>query len=193
MIKSTYNVYSEKLGINVMSFIFRIDQFNTFTIKKATLEDVQSVYQMLHDIAQILKQKGIQQWEYFLNRQAIIEVEADVLKGATYVVVDEEQLIATFNLSQDQSEWDQALWGERKDDAFYLHRLAVHPKYRHQQIGLQLLSWIEKNLSVTNGLIRLDCVGENHVLNEFYRQAGYLFQKTVDIEGTPFSLYEKTF
>ncbi|HEY4600955.1 MAG TPA: GNAT family N-acetyltransferase [Cerasibacillus sp.] len=176
-----------------MSFIFRIDQFNTFTIKKATLEDVQSVYQMLYDIAQILKQKGVHQWEYLLDRQAILEVEAAVVEGATYIVVNEEQLVATFNLSQDQSEWDQALWGERNDDAFYLHRLAVHPTYRHQQIGLQLLSWIEKNLSVTNGLIRLDCVGGNQVLNEFYRQAGYMFKKTVDIEGTPFSLYEKTF
>lgn len=176
-----------------MSFIFRMDQFNTFTIKKATLEDVQSVFQMLHDIAQTLKQKGIQQWEYLLDYQAILEVEAAVVEGTTYIVVDKEQLVATFNLTHDQSEWDQALWGERKDDALYLHRLAVHPMYRHQQIGLELLFWIEKNLLVTNGLIRLDCVGENHVLNEFYRQAGYMFQKTVDIEGTPFSLYEKTF
>ncbi|TXL61733.1 GNAT family N-acetyltransferase [Cerasibacillus terrae] len=177
-----------------MSFAFKTNQFANSIVRKATEKDIYPIFQMLHDIAVILEQKGICQWTNFLEKEAITEVRAGVLANTTYIVEDKQnKLVATFNYSNKQNDWDMALWGKRQDNAFYIHRLAVHPKFRHQQIGYRLLQWMDKNHALENGYIRLDCVRDNQVLNQFYKKAGYVLQGIKQLEGVTFSLYEKDF
>ena len=44
-----------------------------------------------------------------------------------------------------------------------------------------------------NGYVRLDCVADNSVLNDFYQRAGYTFVGYASEGKDNFSLYEKLF
>jgi ribosomal protein S18 acetylase RimI-like enzyme len=85
------------------------------------------------------------------------------------------------------------MWGERQDNACYLHRLAVDMDHHNQQIGRKLLHWMEDHIVLSNGYLRLDCVAANPALNSFYQRAGFTFAGYIGEGADKFSTYEKPF
>ncbi|RDW15036.1 GNAT family N-acetyltransferase [Oceanobacillus chungangensis] len=171
--------------------MFREYEFDNYMVRIAEETDTESVIRLLQDTASSLQKKGILQWEYLLLGEDTKEIEQGVVAGTTYVVEANGEMVAAFNFSSKQNDWDIALWGKRNDAAYYIHRLAVNPKYRHQQIGRKLLSWIDHNLKLENGSVRLDCIANNPVLNKFYLDAGFTFVGYGEQEEERFSKYEK--
>ncbi|WP_284140856.1 GNAT family N-acetyltransferase [Virgibacillus sp. LDC-1] len=172
--------------------IFISNQFDAYPLRKATPSDADAVIRILKDAAVWIQAKGISQWEYLRAGGEDNEIIQDIHKGTTYVAEAKNgQIKASFNLSDIQNAWDLEMWGEKHDHAYYLHRLVVHPEYRHRQLGKKLLAWIDQNLGGNNSCIRLDCVGRNDVLNKFYQQAGYTYIGKAGVGEDAFSLYEK--
>lgn len=177
-----------------MSELFREYKFGNYQVRKAGPIDTKAVIQLLRDTAGWLQAKGISQWEYLLEGGETDEIEQGILVGTTYIVENSEgDLAATFNFSFKQNDWDVDMWGKRDDLAFYLHRLAVDKDQHHKQVGKRLMKWIDENNLIENGYIRLDCVADNPVLNDFYQQAGYTFIGHVGEGKEKFSIYEKPF
>lgn len=174
-----------------MKELFREDTFGEYKVRKAMAGDTAAVIQLLQDAARWLDEKGISQWEYLRNGGDTTEIKQGILAGTTYVVEHNGKLAATMNLSDVQNEWDIELWDERKDHSFYIHRLAVAQTYRKQQVGRKLLDWVDQNIQLENGRIRLDCVADNLALNQFYQRAGYTLMDSVANGEDKFSLYEK--
>lgn len=144
------------------------------------------------DAASWLNENGIDQWGYLHTGKENHEIEEAILKGTTYVVVDEAgKFVASFNLASEQNDWDLALWSNRDDPAVYLHRLVVARNQHNRQIGKELLVWMVNNVDQKVGSIRLDCVGHNKVLNNFYLASGFTFNGTHDMDGDLFSKYER--
>ncbi|MEC5424637.1 GNAT family N-acetyltransferase [Virgibacillus sp. C22-A2] len=167
--------------------------FDNYKVKKATVSDSALVFQILRDAASWLEDKGISQWEHLHNDVTIEEIEEDIREGITYVVLTaEDEPVATFNFSSKQNSWDVAMWGKRDDLAYYIHRLAVHKNHHNKQIGWKALNWIEENIELEGGFLRLDCIANNPVLNRFYQKAGYRFVGHVGEAEDKFSIYEKT-
>lgn len=177
-----------------MSELFREYKFENYQVRKADSKDTKAVIQLLRDTARWLQAKGVSQWEYLLEGGETEEIEQDILAGATYIVENSEgDLAATFNLSSKQNDWDRHMWGIMDDFAYYLHRLAVAKDQHHKQVGKQLLEWIDGNIQMQNGYVRLDCVADNLVLDYYYQQAGYTFIGYVGDGEDKFSIYEKAF
>lgn len=177
-----------------MAKVFKECRFDNFTVRTATTKDTEAVIQLLRGAASWLDEKGISQWSYLQNGGEDHEIKEGIAAGTTYVVENsDDNLVATFNFSSDQNEWDVGMWGERDDLAYYIHRLAVHKDHHHNQIGRKILAWIDRNIQLQNGHVRLDCVASNQVLNDFYRSLGYRFVGHIGEGQDIFSLYEKDF
>ncbi|MYL43229.1 GNAT family N-acetyltransferase [Virgibacillus massiliensis] len=151
------------------------------------------IIHLLKTAAQWVQAKGIEQWGHLLTGEEDAKIQSDIQSDTTYVVEQNNQLVATFNLSNQQNEWDICMWGHREDNAFYLHRFAVGSRYHGKGIGKQILQWMDNQLTGTNCFLRLDCVADNSGLNQLYKHAGFVYLKQKDIDGDLFSLYQKSF
>lgn len=174
--------------------VFHSKQLDEYYIQRATAEELDSVIDILKTAAKWIQSKGVNQWSYLLSGGEDEEIKNDLLAGKTYIVKTKDgEPVATFNISNQQNEWDLEMWGKRDDHAFYIHRLAVSQDYHHKQIGKKLLSWIDENIILDEGYIRLDCVGNNVVLNQFYQKIGFDHVGYIGEGEDKNSLYEKRF
>lgn len=172
--------------------MFKTKEFSGNIIRQATKEDCEQVIKMLMDATSWLKENGIDQWSYLGSGKENHEIETAILKGSTFVVENVTgKLIASFNLTSEQNDWDSELWGSNNDQSVYLHRLVVARNQHNKQLGKDLVAWMVDNINPIKGSIRLDCVGHNKVLNRFYKDVGFTFVGSHDMGGTLFSKYER--
>ncbi|MFJ7726315.1 GNAT family N-acetyltransferase [Neobacillus sp. NPDC097160] len=140
-----------------------------FNIQIATKDDSSKVIKMLKRIALWMKDNEINQWRFLLDGGDDEEIEQAITNRETYIVLKDNDIVATFTLLSKQSEWDRYIWGEdNTSKTLYLHRLAIIPRYIKKGIGKSILAWIQNNVSDIEYL-RLDCVADNIKLNNFYK------------------------
>ncbi|WP_163272900.1 GNAT family N-acetyltransferase [Chelativorans alearense] len=130
---------------------------------------------LLKDAADWLHSRKINQWQFLREGGEDEEIRAGVLSGKTYLARQGREIVGTFTLYSLQSEWDAYIWGERSDDAVYLHRLAVVRDGRGQGIGGKLISWVQDECrNRGNAFLRLDCIARNERLNRYYLHQGFV-------------------
>lgn len=175
-----------------MQGFFGNNSYEGFIIRNANKSDSETVIRIVRDSASWLIKKDIYQWEYYQSEEAAWEIRQGIKAGTTFLVEDSGgHAVAVFNLSPKQIELDISIWGERSEQAYYLHRLAVDDNYHNKQIGKKILAWIKDNIDQYNGIFRLDCVANNPKLNQFYLDAGFSFVGHAEAMGITFSKYEK--
>ncbi|MBD8069819.1 GNAT family N-acetyltransferase [Bacillus sp. PS06] len=146
-----------------------MDPVEGFEIKMATIHDSMAIIKILKQIAQWMKDHDINQWRFLLAGGDDEEIEQAIINQETYIVLKDNDIVATFTLLSTQSEWDQHIWGkETSSTSLYIHRLAIIPPYMKKGLGKRLLNWIQDHASDYEYL-RLDCVSENRKLNTFYK------------------------
>lgn len=144
---------------------------NTYEIRKATEWEASTVIALLKEVAAWLQNNNINQWGFLLEGGEDDEIQQAIKDGATYVACQNGEILATFTLYSQQSEWDQHVWGqEDNSEILYLHRLAVRPEHMKKGIGKEILGWINEHLYKT---IRLDCVAHNPKLCAYYEENGF--------------------
>lgn len=170
--------------------LFSEEKWNGCYVKAAEEKDMEPVTALLKKSAAWLKEKGVYQWTYLLHAENNEEIPKDILAGNTYVVKKDNKYVATFTIYEEPSEWDYELWKDNLKDAYYLHRFTVNRTYKNQNVGSELLQWIIAHLEGKDCL-RLDCVADNKILNEFYLQAGFTLKAYKNYGTDKMSLYEK--
>lgn len=136
---------------------------------------------MLKNIALWMQENEINQWQYLLNGGDDEEILDAIKHKETFIVLKDEELIATFSLSEKQYDWDKHIFGEDSEgDSLYLHRLAVLPVYMGKGLGKELLNWIVGNFSTDKAYLKLDCVADNRKLNQFYLANGFHYLGETD-------------
>jgi len=144
-----------------------------FEVKIATNHECSLIIKMLKQIAQWMKDNEINQWRFLLNGGDDEEIEQAIMNRETYIVLKEQDIVATFTLLSKQSEWDRHIWGrDISSESLYLHRLAIIPTYMKIGIGGSILNWIQDNVS-DKEFLKLDCVATNSKLNNFYQCNGF--------------------
>ncbi|MFF2449034.1 GNAT family N-acetyltransferase [Neobacillus sp. NPDC058068] len=146
-----------------------LDYDESFNIKIATNEDSSKIIKMLKQIALWMKDNEINKWKFLLDGGEDAEIEQAVSNQETYIVLKDNDIVATFTLLSKQSEWDRHIWGEDiSSTSFYLHRLAIIPPYMKKGMGRSILALIQNNIS-DKEYLQLDCVADNIKLNNFYK------------------------
>lgn len=154
----------------------------------ATSSESDQIISLLKDVAEWLKEQKVNQWGFLAGGGEDEEIKQAINKRETFIVKRDGEAVATFTLCHQQSWWDQHTWGKRNDEAIYLHRLAVRRSQIGSGLGRLALQWLETDLkNQGKRTLRLDCVGENLKLNNFYVANG--FHKVGETDGH--SLYQK--
>lgn len=147
---------------------------NSYVCDKATVRDLEAILLLLKNVAEWLHVQEIDQWGFLLNGGEDDEIKTDIAAGKVYAMREDQEIIGTFTLSDQPNDWDLHIWQAHEEGCVYLHRLAVDRKYSGNQIGQQAIAYIEKlAIQMEKKLIKLDCVGTNSRLNQFYLDNGY--------------------
>jgi ribosomal protein S18 acetylase RimI-like enzyme len=77
---------------------------------------------------------------------------------------------------------DPEFWGRQKDDAGYVHRLAVRRRFAGREVGAVLLDFAGDQVAARGKpWLRLDCHKENTKLHRYYEALGFEHLTTIDI------------
>ncbi|TCW50214.1 hypothetical protein EC917_11799 [Bacillus thuringiensis] len=152
-----------------------------YTIRTAIEEESDSIITLLREVAEWLQHKEVDQWQYLLGGEATAEILEGIREKYTYVVTNGDEIVGTVTVSPTQNEWDERIFGKAEvSDSLYIHRFAVKRKYKGNGIGEWILQWIDENVQCDKEYLKLDCVGHNCTLNDFYKSSGFDYIGSTD-------------
>lgn len=142
---------------------------------QAKPEDAAAILELLVQTAQWLRSKGSLQWSGILEGIDSHDTTGSITRGHVFMCKQGGSLAG---ILPEPSEWDRELWGEEgHEGAVYLHRLAISRDYAGKSLGQDMMRWAEKGIRFQGkNRIRLDCIANNPVLNDFYSRVGYEFK-----------------
>ena len=146
----------------------------TVDIGRATHDDLDNVLDILREAARWLASREIPQWP--VDGFPYDMIDSDVSRGEIFIAKQRSVAVGTFTL-----QWtDELFWPGASADAGYLHRIAVRRAARG--LGAALLKFAE---SVVAGAgkkyLRLDCFSGNLALCSYYKKAGFVARKDLEI------------
>ncbi|WP_175991418.1 GNAT family N-acetyltransferase [Bacillus sp. Marseille-Q1617] len=165
-----------------------------YTIKKAGIEELDIILDLLKDASLWLKTKGLTQWDYYLTDMDgnLVEIIDSIRRGHTYLLFWKNEAAGSLTLEPSPNEWDCDIWGDEASEerCLYLHRLVVKRKWKGEGLGAECLNWAE-SFCQQNGYekLRFDCLHSNDGLNHYY-QTRYTLRETVHVHGVH-NKYEK--
>ena len=149
------------------------------TIKNSTIEDLPEIFRLYRLASAYQKSvNAVVVWGEF--DVSLIETEIAENRQWKLLIDDELACVWATTLS------DEQIWKERNlDKAIYIHRIATNPAFRGQNLVFKIVEWA-KDFALANELeyVRLDTVGENEKLIEYYTKAGFDFLGMFDLKDT---------
>lgn len=141
-----------------------------YEIRKAKLSEVPAVFSLLEKRVEWMRENNLHQWDEcdYLKIFPLEHFEREAEKGELYVLVDNENILGTFILLEEDERWR----GQEKKNSYYIHTLATVPGIHG--LGGAILDYVEKRAK-DNGKdsVRLDCQKSNIALNAYYEKHGY--------------------
>ena len=158
-------------------------------IRLATANDIAEIREIIALRIKWFKTKNINQWQHGYLDWVTEEYLQDIIdKQQLYVIVGQQELIGTFALLTEDTEY----WPNGGDNqALYIHHLTTRENYKN--LGNDILKYIE-NTAIVQGkkYLRLDCSFYNQKLNEYYENLGFKHVgKTVESHNYVATLMEK--
>jgi ribosomal protein S18 acetylase RimI-like enzyme len=150
-------------------------------VRRATLEDLDTILAWRAEAIAWLAKRGIDQWTYptdppYPTRERAIET---IIAGQTWMVWDHSTPAATLTLTGyiDPELWD--IVGD-PENALYLHKLTVPRTRAGVGLGAELLDWAAGRAH-DQGLswLRLDAWTTNTHLQDYYLRHGFQHVHTV--------------
>jgi ribosomal protein S18 acetylase RimI-like enzyme len=161
-----------------------------FSIHKAQPDHIVVGLNLLKIAALDLKNREINQWSYWLDppQERLQWLSQGFEKSEVYFIKAAKRTIAMYRLM----EVDLKYWGKQPDPAVYIHSLIVHPDFKGNGIGAQIIEMIhEMAQSAGKKFLRLDCDASNLKLCNYYRQLGFTNVGFIQMELSKNALFER--
>lgn len=163
-------------------------------IRKATLNDVEKICQIIGEVIVEMKEYNNDQWdESYPNRKSF---EKDIEAQELYVLCDDKnseiQGVICIN-SIEAKEYRDIEW-ENKGEALVIHRMAVNPNFRRMGIGTQLIEFAENKAKERAILsIKTDTYSLNIKMRNLFEKNSFLNRGSIKFLGKEkdFYCYEK--
>jgi GNAT superfamily N-acetyltransferase len=168
-------------------------RYGTLVIRRAMPDDVDALAVIDENTSAWLESLGIDAGP---PPKPLREIAADrVREGKIYLALLDGAPAGKVTLlcaPEDLARGDGDLWSDRPGDACYVHGLMVHRDFAGRQVGLEMLSWVDRETAERGKpLVRLDCMMENRALRTYYERAGYLHCGDVHLAHRNAARYEK--
>lgn len=142
-------------------------------------EDIENIFCLFRRAMELQGKNGYKVW----NSIDEIRLEKDIENKLQYKIEKGNDILCVFSIQHHEP----LIWGERdQNDAIYLHRIVVNPKYKGQkQFGI-VLKWA-KQFAQTNNLrfVRMDTWADNSKLIDYYKSFGFEFIKNYKTTNAP--------
>ena len=138
-------------------------------ILNSTIDDLNEIFRLYKAAADFQKTKPVVQWIEF--DKALIEKEIEESRQWKIIIDNNIACIWATTFS------DPYIWEDRNNDfAVYIHRIATNPHFRGQNLVSKIVGWA-KQYAQTNDkeFIRMDTVGNNKKLIDYYKTCGFSF------------------
>lgn len=142
-------------------------------IRKATIQDIDTIINITKACAIDMVSKNIHQWNSQYPSRTAFEI--DVSRNELYVLVEEEKIMGCLVLSTKMdTEYQSVSWLTPNTKNLYVHRLAIDPNFQGKGLAQKLMSFAE-NFAKKNeyASIRLDTFSKNTRNQKFYELRGY--------------------
>jgi hypothetical protein len=151
-------------------------------IINSTLEDLEEIFRLYQLATDFQKTKKMVNWPVFSKPMVIKEIKEE----KQYKLLIENKIACVWAIATS----DPLIWEEKnKDAAIYIHRIATNPEFKGNNLVNQIVTWAkmyaEKNKIA---YIRMDTVGENVGLINYYKKCGFNFlglSKLSETTGLP--------
>jgi GNAT superfamily N-acetyltransferase len=159
-------------------------------IVKSQKDQFNQILHLLKTAAQTLKDRGIDQWDYWLDppKERLEWAREGFLNDEFYFINFNNEIIGMYRLCEE----DLLYWGKQQEPAYYIHSLVIHPKYKGFKIGSYIIKQIEKSALENNiCFMRLDCNAANSGLCQYYLDQGFTKVGEKQMKLSLNSLFEK--
>lgn len=142
-------------------------------IRTAKISQIPDILNMTDACRIHMEEKGIFQWTKDYPTQA--HFETDISRNELFCLWEKEALVGCIVISQHMdAEYRTVKWLTPTSAHFYIHRLAVHPRFQGQGYAQQLMAYAENRAREQQmASIRLDTYSQNIRNQHFYEQRGY--------------------
>jgi GNAT superfamily N-acetyltransferase len=152
---------------------------NNIQIENSTAADIPEIFRLYGIASAYQKSKQtVVIWPQF-DRQL---VETEVAENRQWKLIIDEQIACVWATTFT----DEQIWEERNSDAaVYIHRIATHPDFRGNNFVFAIVEWAKQYAKVNSkDFVRLDTLGNNTKLIEYYTKAGFQFLGMFDLKNT---------
>ncbi|MFW0716542.1 GNAT family N-acetyltransferase [Pedobacter sp. N23S346] len=108
-------------------------------------------------------------------------VETEIAENRQYKILVDGEVACVFAVTFN----DQLIWGDRDNDAIYIHRIVTHPDFRGLSFVKQIVTWAKK-YAAENQLkfVRMDTWADNEKLLAYYTSCGFDYVGVATMEKT---------
>lgn len=146
-----------------------MDEGKTDDIKiiNTTHDDYDKIFWLFKKAMQLQGKNDYKVW----NSIDEAALKKDITNKLQYKILKENDIICVFSIQYN----DPFIWRNRdKNDAIYLHRIVVHPKFKGQRQFEKVLNWA-KQFALQNNLqfVRMDTWADNEKIINYYKSFGF--------------------
>lgn len=145
---------------------------------QSTYNDINTILELYDVAATYQKEQGIVNWQGF--ERSLVENTID--EGFQWQIMIDEEIACVFTLALN----DPQIWEEKDvDPAVYIHRIATNPKFRGKHFVKEIITWVkEYAIAHDKEYVRLDTLGGNVKLNNYYVSCGFSYLGEVKLKDT---------
>lgn len=149
-----------------------------FQIQNSKLIDIDEIFRLYKIATDFQKTRFIVHWPEF--DKSLIATE--IAENRQWKIVADNTIACiwatTFN--------DPQIWEEKNSDpAVYIHRIATNPDFRGQHLVEQIVAWAKiYALENKKQFVRMDTVGDNPGLINYYTKCGFDFLGLLKLKNT---------
>lgn len=139
------------------------------TISNSTISDIEEIFRLYSLATEYQKKQGAVLWPQF-ERDL---VESEIKEKHQWKIVVDHHIACVFATTFN----DPFIWKEKdQEPSVYIHRIATNPAYRGRHFVQEIIKWAKDFAKKNNkDFIRIDTVGENKKLIEYYQKCGFNF------------------
>jgi GNAT superfamily N-acetyltransferase len=161
-------------------------------IKKATMEDIESIMEMVGKIIVEMNSYNNFQWDESYPQAQ--DFASDIQKEELYVAVRESKVVGFVCINRDEPKEYEGLKWSSSNEALVIHRMGVNPDYRNAGIGTELVGFADELSNRFNlNYLKTDTYSLNVKVQGLFERCGYRFVGEMSFlsKEKPFYCYEK--
>jgi len=152
---------------------------NTFEIINTKISDLEMILWLFKQAMDLQGKNGYKVWDNIDQ----IALEKDIEAGLQFKIISGADILCIFSIQYN----DPFIWRERdQNDAIYLHRIVVNPRFKGQKQFEKVLNWA-KSFANSKGLsyVRMDTWADNDRIITYYTSFGFQFIENYKTSDAP--------